>query len=426
MAVSAYRTGYNGAITFLNQLAGRLLQHSNQSVYNGIWRIFCSVVDNFGDIGICWRISRQLVAEHGLKVQLWVDDLASFQRICPQINPKCVTQSVLGVEVCYWPAAQESVVNWQQLPAAAVVIEALACTIPAAYKQQMASQQPAPLWINLEYLSAEPWVEGCHGLSSPQAALAVNKYFFFPGFTKLTGGLLYEQGLAQQLATFIESKQDQTAFWQKLAIKHTDYQLKVSMFAYSHAHISELIQQWQQHPAKVLCVIPQGDLANALAAQYPDCPGLLTGDIVQLDNLHIKVFSFLAQPDYDLLLAACDVNFVRGEDSIIRAHWAGKPFVWQIYRQQENAHLLKLQAFLDHYCRQMPAGLAAPVQQWYLDWNIDRNLTNSWQQFYPLLREITDYNQQWRQQLLANGDLASNLVHFAKKKFIITPNFSQQ
>ena len=185
-------------------------------------------------------------------------------------------------------------------------------------------------------------------------------------------------------------------------------------------------QQWQQLPAQVLCVIPHGDLANALAAQYPEFPGLLTGDIVQLDNLHIKVIPFLAQPDYDLLLAACDVNFVRGEDSIIRAHWAGKPFVWQIYRQQENAHLLKLQAFLDRYCAQMPSNLVRPVQQWFLAWNTDSHLASSWQEFYLHLPEIAEYNQQWRQQLLANGDLASNLVHFAKKKFIITPNFSQQ
>ncbi|HAW92140.1 TPA: elongation factor P maturation arginine rhamnosyltransferase EarP [Candidatus Azambacteria bacterium] len=423
MAVSAYRTGYNRTITILNQLAGRALQHSNQSAPGGIWRIFCSVVDNFGDIGICWRISRQLVAEHGLRVQLWVDDLTSFQRICPQIKPELARQSVLGVEICYWPPATEFAVDWQQLAPATVVVEALACTIPVAYKQHMASQQPPPLWINLEYLSAESWVEGCHGLNSPQPDLAVHKYFFFPGFTELTGGLLYEQGLVQQLSSFNASDQAQTEFWQQIGIDHTDFQLKVSMFAYSHVHIYELLQQWQQHPAKVLCVIPHGDLATELAAQYPE---LLSGNVVQFDNLSLKVIPFLAQPDYDLLLAVCDVNFVRGEDSIIRAHWAGKPFVWQIYRQQENTHLLKLQAFLDRYCRQMPEQLSKPVQQFYLAWNTHSNLTLNWQQFYPLLSEIAEYNQQWRQQLLANGDLASNLVHFAKKKFIITPNFSQQ
>jgi uncharacterized repeat protein (TIGR03837 family) len=359
-------------------------------------------------------------------LQLWVDDLSSFQRICPQVNAELASQSILGVEVCYWPRSHESRVNWQQLPPAAVVIEALACSIPAAYKQHMAEQQQAPLWLNLEYLSAETWVEGCHGLNSPQPNLDINKYFFFPGFTARTGGLLYEQGLQQQLSSFIANTTAQQKFWQQMDIDCSEFQLKVSMFAYSHDQIVQLLQQWQQHPAKVLCVIPQGRLASELAAQYPQYPGLLTGDVVQIENLSLKVIPFLAQPDYDLLLAACDVNFVRGEDSIIRAHWAGRPFVWQIYRQQENAHLLKLQAFLDRYCQKMSARLATTMQQFHLAWNTDSNLALNWQTFYPLLPEITEYNQQWRQELLANGDLASNLVHFAKKKFIITPNFSQQ
>jgi len=38
---------------------------------------------------------------------------------------------------------------------------------------------------------------------------------------------------------------------------------------------------------------------------------------------------------------------VRGEDSLVRALWAGQPFVWQIYPQDDNAHHAKLEAFLD-------------------------------------------------------------------------------
>ena len=45
------------------------------------WDIFCTVVDNYGDIGVCWRLARQLAAEHGFAVRLWVDDLASFARL---------------------------------------------------------------------------------------------------------------------------------------------------------------------------------------------------------------------------------------------------------------------------------------------------------------------------------------------------------
>lgn len=399
------------------------MRQLNQAATPGLWRIFCSVVDNFGDIGICWRLSRQLVAEHGIRVQLLVDDLISFKRICPQVSSQSSRQTVAGVEILQWPAEPGTKLYWQQLAPAVVVIEALACTIPDAYKQHMARQQPAPLWLNLEYLSAERWVEGCHALSSPQGQYALNKYFFFPGFSNNTGGLLYEQGLPQKLDQFIADEAAKQAFWQQLDVVADAFQLKISLFAYSHGQLNNLLQQWQQLPDNVLCVIPHGDLANELRKRYPQ---LQSNEQLQLGNLCLKVMPFLAQPDYDLLLAACDVNFVRGEDSIIRAHWAGRPFVWQIYRQQEDAHLVKLQAFLDRYCQQMPVQLADATRQLYLAWNTDSELTVSWQKFYGLLPQIAEYNRLWRQQLLANGDLASNLVHFAKKKFIITPNFSQQ
>ncbi|MBV2128401.1 elongation factor P maturation arginine rhamnosyltransferase EarP [Arsukibacterium indicum] len=399
------------------------MQQLNQSDERGLWRVFCSVVDNFGDIGICWRLSRQLVAEHNIRVELLVDDLHSFKQICPQVRPELASQTIAGVEILFWPEENCPSLNWQQLTPAAVVIEALACTIPDVYKQLMASQQPAPLWLNLEYLSAEAWVEGCHGLSSPQGHGGGNKYFFFPGFSNKTGGLLYEQDLSQRLDAFKADNQAQQRFWQQLGLNTEQFELKISMFAYSHSQIASLLKQWQQLTVDVLCVIPQGELANELARQYPQ---LLCGAIVQLNQLYLKVIPFLAQPDYDLLLAACDLNFVRGEDSIIRAQWAGRPFIWQIYRQQENAHLLKLAAFLDHYCRQMPIGLADITRQSFLSWNTDSDLTDSWNSFYPVMQQLADYNLLWRAQLLANGDLASNLVHFAKKKFIITPNFSQQ
>ncbi len=396
---------------------------SQQQAPTQCWQIFCSVVDNFGDIGICWRLSRQLVTEHGIKVQLLVDDLTSFQRICPQISPSLAQQVVLGVEVLHWPTEPAEPLHWQQLPAAAVVIEALACTIPTAYQQQMARQQPPPLWLNLEYLSAEPWVEGCHGLSSPQPHAKLHKYFFFPGFNNKTGGLLYEHDLLTRLQNFTADSAAVQYFWQKLGVNGCEYQLKISLFAYSHQQIDSLLQQWQQHAGRVLCLVPHGELANALTTQYPE---LGRGDTLQLGQLSIKVIPFLAQPDYDLLLAACDLNFVRGEDSIIRAHWAGRPFVWQIYRQQQAAHLIKLQAFLDSYCQEMPGAMARVLQPFYLGWNNDEHLSASWHDFSQQLPQIAAYNLLWRQQLIANGDLASNLVHFAKKKFIITPNFSQQ
>ncbi|NWD52933.1 elongation factor P maturation arginine rhamnosyltransferase EarP, partial [Pseudomonas gingeri] len=66
------------------------------------WDIFCTVVDNYGDIGVTWRLARQLVAEHGLAVRLWVDDLRAFERLCPELDIECEQQIQEGVEVRRW------------------------------------------------------------------------------------------------------------------------------------------------------------------------------------------------------------------------------------------------------------------------------------------------------------------------------------
>ena len=71
------------------------------------------------------------------------------------------------------------------------------------------------------------------------------------------------------------------------------------------------------------------------------------GDICTQSSLTVEILPFLSQDDYDQLLRDCDLNFVRGEDSWIRAIWAGKPFIWQPYFQEENTHMIKLNAFLD-------------------------------------------------------------------------------
>lgn len=382
------------------------------------WDIFCAVIDNFGDIGICWRLCRQLATEHNIAVRLWVDDLASFNKICPQIDTTADEQQHAGVLIQRWATTT----NWQQYNVAEVVIEALACTIPAPYQQKMAQQPVKPLWLNLEYLSAEAWVEGCHALPSPQPQLALNKHFFFPGFTAATGGLLQERTIQQQAALFMADATAQQAFWQKLAVpEYERYQQKISLFAYDHPQIESLLACWQQGPVNTLCLVPQGALANQLAGLYPQ---LNHQAELRLDNLTLKLVPFVAQEDYDKLLWACDINFVRGEDSVIRAHWAAKPFIWQIYRQAEQAHLDKLQAFMQRYCAQMPTDAARALTAFWLTWNTEQDLADSWQKFSAMLPQIADYNRQWRATLTANGDLASNLVHFVEKKFIMRRNFS--
>lgn len=158
------------------------------------WDIFCCVVDNYGDIGVTWRLAKQLVNEYQLPITLWVDDLNSFSHILPSLDPNQSSQVFNGVTINHWTTP---------LPVAfvpgAVLIEAFACELPDEVKQQLitlhsTTPQAVPVWLNLEYLSAEDWVDGCHGLPSMQAS-GIKKYFFFPGFTPKTGGLICEREL---------------------------------------------------------------------------------------------------------------------------------------------------------------------------------------------------------------------------------------
>jgi uncharacterized repeat protein (TIGR03837 family) len=393
--------------------------------------IFCSVVDNFGDIGICWRLARQLAHEHQWQVQLYVDDLASFAKICPQVKVDATNQTIFGIQVLIWHT--DLVEGWQadfteqaDLATPDVVIEALACTVPEAYLQRVAKQNPQALWLNFEYLSAEDWVEGCHGLPSPQSQVPLTKYFFFPGFTSATGGLLRERDIVQQAQNLQQDSNAQAAFWQKIGIDDAlAYQRRISLFAYGQANIASWLTQLQLDSLRTLLLVPQGVLAEQVCSLYPELASQQTAiKRLALGQLTIMVMPFIAQQDYDLLLACCDINFVRGEDSVIRAHWAGRPFIWQIYRQEEQAHRQKLNDFLAKQLALAAPELGALLQKAHDLWDLELDFAEIWPEYLNNLEEIQNHTLNWQQFLTQQQDLASNLVRFAEKKLIMLRNFS--
>lgn len=369
------------------------------------WDIFCAVIDNFGDIGVCWRLARQLAAEHGLAVRLWVDDIERLLPLNPQIDPALDAQLSCGVEIRRWDS------DFAETEAADVVIEAFGCQLPEIYETAMAARETPPAWINLEYLSAEAWVESCHTLPSPHPRLKLTKYFFFPGFTPGTGGLLREQGLLEARNAFRASPE---AFRQSLALPPADPQeILISLFCYDTAPIGELLTAWEASTHPVRCLLPVGK-PLAHAAQHFGAESLQPGDILQRGNLILHVLPFLPQDDYDRLLWLCDCNFVRGEDSFVRAQWAARPLVWQIYPQEENAHRPKLDAFLDLYCLILPEQASAAMRAFHLGWNGFGS--PSWEDFLRH-REAFEHNATtWAEHFFETPDLASNLVIFCKNR----------
>ena len=314
------------------------------------WDIFCKVIDNFGDIGICWRLSADLAAR-GQRVRLWVDDVSALTWMAPS--------GCEGVQVLPWADSLDTTCL-ESMPCD-VLVEAFGCEIAPEFIAFFArihwaegqNHHLKPLWINLEYLSAEPYVAKNHALTSLVSygpAAGWHKVFFYPGFTSGTGGLLREPDLLQRQAAF-----DRAAWLKQLDI---DWQSKrlVSLFCYEPPALAQLLDDFAQNgidakPVLLLVAAGRGtqavkSLLASKTAQNTRNIGLQANGYVS-EQLLISYLPKLNQTDFDHLLWASDINFVRGEDSIVRAIWAGKPFVWQIYPQDDGAHGAKLEAFLD-------------------------------------------------------------------------------
>lgn len=371
--------------------------------------IFCKVVDNYGDIGICWRLARQLRAEHGVAVTLWVDDLASFRRICPQVDVAAGVQTVDGVTVRHWHG-QDGVFAAAAIPD--IVIEFFGCDLPPAYVEAMAARTPRPVWLNYEGLTAEEWVEGCHRLPSMHPRLRLTKHFFFPGFNERTGGLLHEAALDDERCAFQRDPAQVNAFLGRFGVTaHEAQGRKISLFCYPDAPVAQLLDVWSAEPQPTVCLVPEGVARHQVEA-FLGAQGV-AGASATRGSLTLRVLPFVPQPDYDRLLWACDLNFVRGEDSWVRAQWAGRPFVWQIYFQDENLHHKKLRAFLQHYAPGLPA-----LTSFSLAWNGAQALESwgaAWQALDAELPAITARGETWRQQVLAHGDLVTKLLDFARE-----------
>ncbi len=369
--------------------------------------IFCNVIDNYGDIGVCWRLARQLANEHGLAVRLWVDDLGALAKLCPETQATQESQYRRGVEVCLWSKAFPCV------HPADLVIEAFACALPESYIAAMAAQEKKPVWVNLEYLSAEDWVQGCHKLPSPHPSLPLVKYFFFPGFTRQTGGLLLEHDLLARRDAFQNAPERHT-FWESIGTKMpTAETLKISLFGYENAALRGLFDAWAGSVRPVLCLVPESQILPQVGQYFGDVMPR-AGNAYSFGSLRVRVLPFVEQDRYDELLWECDVNFVRGEDSCVRAQWAGRPFVWQIYPQHDAVHLKKLEAFLMLYRSQLGSSASQAVDDLWRAWNSGGEAGRAWPAFVAERGELNRHARHWSRQL-AENNLALNLLDFSRE-----------
>jgi uncharacterized repeat protein (TIGR03837 family) len=351
------------------------------------WDIFCRVIDNLGDAGVCWRLSADLAAR-GERVRLVIDDIAVLSRLAPG------------------GAAQVEVVPWHDdiaFGGADVAIEAFGCDPPLRFVEAMARAARPPCWINLEYLSAESHATRSHGLPSPQLGgpgRGLTKWFFYPGFTPDTGGLLREPDLLSAREAFERDAWLRSAGWQLAPTERV-----VVLFSYDDPRVEPWLGALATRPT--LLLVPQGPAQGLVRAAL--------GPSLRLNALRAVLLPWLPQTQFDRLLWSADCSIVRGEDSPLRALWAGAPFVWQLYRQRDGAHRRKLQAFLERW--QADAGVALPtgVAECFVWWNADADHAGK----VPPAPSPAAWREAvlaWREQLVRQSDLTSRLLGFVAGK----------
>ena len=364
-------------------------------------RILCRVVDNFGDAGVAWRLARQLSSEHRWRVTLTIDQ--------PELLARFGGDPHADVRVEPWPAESGAPATAGPAGEAAgeaaddVLIGAFGAEPPPALRARLAGGARRPLWINLEYLSAESWIEGCHGLASTRPADGAVEHFFYPGFTPSSGGLLRERALTGRRAAF-RGSQAQRDFLRELGVAPEPGERLVTLFCYPDAPVAEWLDAVAAgaHPHCVL--VPEGTAEPALGTWLGGAPA--AGQALRRGRLRVQRIPFLTHDDYDRLLWSADLNFVRGEDSWIRAHWAARPFVWQPYVQPGQAHHVKLQAFLDR----LAAG--PQVDDMMLAWSGAGAIAPAWAAFDAALPALEPAYRDWSAGLAAQTDLATRLVEF--------------
>ncbi len=352
------------------------------------WDIFCQIVDNYGDAGVCWRLARSLSSLHGQEVRIFCDDLATLNLLASGVD-ESIKQKI---DLLPWEESFSNARHPVKTPD--VVIEAFGCELPERYLAGLFIAPVKPIIINLEYLSAEPWITEFHAKASPQSH-GISKYFFFPGFQPEVGGLLLDPIPLEGTLTAQQIPPDLQELWSMLQPGAK----RISIFCYPGAPLRKWLEDLAALGEDIDVLLTHGhaELLNLYSEKQIALP----------KNLQLLSMPFVSQDEYDWVLSQCDFNIVRGEDSFVRAQLAGKPFIWHIYPQADRAHEVKLAAFLDLYLEEATQDLrlaTIAAMTWAMPSEWLKSL-DSW----------TTHSKAWRGQLLEkqrDGGLAARLLRF--------------
>jgi len=373
------------------------------------WDVVCRVVDNYGDAGVAFRLARQLADEHGAAVTLWIDDPVPLVRLAPGIDPLAATTTAYGVTVRRGPG------DGAGFAPGDVVIDAFGGGLPDAWIDAMARAARPPVWVVLEYLTAESWADGAHRRPSPEPRTGLARWYWCPGFTAATGGLLREAGLFARRDAFRRDPAARKATLASIGTEAPPDARVALLFCYPTPALPPLLDAWADGDAPVVALVPQGVAVDAIdrwtggRVPHPGAPFVRGA-------LALASVPFVPQAAFDELLWSCDLAIVRGEDSFVRAQWAAIPFAWHAYPQPDGAHHAKVAAFLDLHLGAAPPGPAADARRFTeaLNRGDGPGLAAAWPPFDRARAALADHRRAWADALASRPDLATALVEFAR------------
>ena len=335
--------------------------------------IFCQVIDNYGDVGVAYRLAREFKRVYPNK---------KLRFVINQIEELNLIRKSENIEVILYKDISK-IEN-----SADLIIESFGCEIPKEYMDK--ALKKSKLIINLEYFSAEKWVDDFH-LQESFLGGNLKKYFFIPGLSEKSGGILLDN-------EFLERKKKVEAnkeyYLEKFEIKEK-YDLIGSVFSYEK-NFDSLIEELKKLDKKVILLILSEKTQKNFIKYFDN------GN--NYDKIKFVKLPFFTYDKYEELLALCDFNLVRGEDSFVRALLLGKPFLWHIYPQDENTHIKKLESFLEKYCSNNKE-----LKQTFINYNINKD---DFSYFFKNFKEIEKYNKNYANYLIKNCNLMEKLINF--------------
>ena len=332
-----------------------------------VWHVFSRKIDNFGDVAISLRLSQQLSTQMNCQIILFTEFNDTLKKLIPSLSINSKTFHIERLVI------RDIDQDFDMINHPTHIINVFNISIPNSYFSKISN---STRYIIYEYLSAEKWVESFHLKPSVTKHKYLKKIFFFPGFTKKTGGLLIEQKDNQKVKKSLD-------FFHKKDNSIVSYSF--SIFAYAHTGIDNFLNVIDNLNVSVNLYVPEIMLRNKKVSTDK--------------SSNLIIYPFLSFDDFDRLLANCDINFVRGEDSLVRAIYSGKPFIWQPYVQEKNTHLDKLNAFIDLYFSGLREPLFTIISVAFNEWAFGRLSLSSLNDFIENIDELQKY---YLDQSLAN------------------------